>query len=195
MQETWFNPWIRKIPWRRKYWNFSFSSSPSSGYSVWISFKQSWFDVLAAHQGTLKSLLYHHSSKASVLQCWAFFKLQLSNQYMITGKTIALTIKTFVGKMMSLLFNILSRFVIAFLPRSKHLLLSPSTNLQKLSWFLRSSGQKCSSHVVTKTGTEYCLGVHLIIQPLSWLINLRTFIILEKFLHRDSISQTPMSFR
>ena len=101
----------------------------------------------------------------------------------------------FCWKMMSLLYNVLSRFVIAFLPRSKCLLLSPSTNLQKLSWFLRSSGQKCSSHVVTKTGTEYCLGVHLIIQPLSWLINLRTFIILEKFLHRDSISQTPMSFR
>ena len=107
-----------------KYWNLSFSISPSSECSELID----WFDLLAV-QGTLKSLLQYHSSKASIIQCPAFFKVQLSNQYMTTGKTIALTIQTFVGKMMSLLFNILSRFVIAFLPRSRRLLFSPSTNL------------------------------------------------------------------
>ena len=103
--------------------NFSFSISPSSEYSGLISFKIDWSDLLA-DQGTLRSLLQHHSSKASVLQHLAFFIVQLSHPYMITGKTIALTWWTFVGKVMSLLFNMLSRLVIAFLPRSKHLLIS-----------------------------------------------------------------------
>ena len=103
-----------------KYWSFSFSISPSNEYSGLISFRIDWFD-LPAVQGFLKSLLQHHSSKASTLQCSAFFKVQLSHPYMTTGKTIALTMWTFVGKVMSLLFNALSRFVIAFLPRSKHL--------------------------------------------------------------------------
>ena len=106
-----------------KYWSFSFSISPSNEYSGLISFRMDWLDLLAV-QGTLKNLLQHHSSKASLLQCSAFFMVQLSHPYMITGKTIALTRWTFVGKVMSLLFNILSRWVIAFLPRSKHLLIS-----------------------------------------------------------------------
>ena len=106
-----------------KYWSFSFNISPSKEYSVLISFRIDWFDLLAV-QGTLKSLLQHHSSKASILQHSAFFMVQLSHPYMTTGKTIALTIWTFVGKVISLLFNMLSRFVIAFLPRSKCLLIS-----------------------------------------------------------------------
>ena len=104
-----------------KYW--SFSISPSNEYSGLISFRMDWLDLLAV-QGTLKSLLQHHSSKASTIWHSAFFMVQLSHPYMTTGKTIALTRQTFVGKVMSLLFNMLSRFVIAFLPRSKHLLIS-----------------------------------------------------------------------
>ena len=106
-----------------KYWNFSFSISPSNEYSGLISFRMDWLDLLAV-QGTLKSLCQHHSSKASVLQCSAFFIVQLSHPHMTTGKTIALTRWTFVGKVMSLLFNNLSRLVIRFLPRSKCLLIS-----------------------------------------------------------------------
>ena len=106
-----------------KYWSFSFSISPSNEYSGLISFRMDWFDLLAV-QGTLKSLLQHHSSKASILQCSTFFVVQHSHPYMTTGKTIALTRWTFVGKVMSLLFKMLSRLVIAFLPRSKHLLIS-----------------------------------------------------------------------
>ena len=106
-----------------KYWSFSFSISPSDKYSGLISFRMDWFDLLAV-QGTLKSLLQHYNSKASILRCLAFFMFQLSYPYVTTGKTIALTIWTFVGKVMSLLFNMLSRFVITFLLRSKHLLIS-----------------------------------------------------------------------
>ena len=106
-----------------KYWNFSFSISPSSEHSGPISFRMDWLDLLRV-QGTLKSLLQHHSSKASTLQLSAFFIIQLSHPYMTTGKTIALTIWTFVGKVMFLLFNMLSRLIIAFLPKSKHLLIS-----------------------------------------------------------------------
>ena len=108
-----------------KYWNFSFSISPANEYSGLISLRIDWFDLLAV-QGTVKSLLQHHSWKASVLRCSAFFMVQLSHLYMTPGKTIALTIQTFVSKEISLLFNILSRFVIAFLPRSKYLLISGS---------------------------------------------------------------------
>ena len=103
--------------------NFSFSINPCNEYSGFISFRIDWFDLLSV-QGSLKSLLQHHSSKASVLQCSAFFMVQLSYAYMTTGKTIALTRWTFVGKVMSLLFNTQSRFIIAFLPRSKRLLIS-----------------------------------------------------------------------
>ena len=100
-----------------KYWSFSFNISPSSEYSELISFRMDWFDLLAV-QGTLKSLLQHHSSKASILQHSAFFVVQLSHPYMTTGKTIALTRRTFVDKIMSLLFNMLSRLIITFLPKA-----------------------------------------------------------------------------
>ena len=106
-----------------KYWCFSFNISPSNEHPGLMSFRMDWLDLLAV-QGTLKSLLQHHSSKASILQHSAFFIVQLSHSYMTTGKTIALTRRTFVGKVMSLLFNMLSRLVITFLPRSKCLLLS-----------------------------------------------------------------------
>ena len=106
-----------------KYWSFSFNICPSNEYSGLISFRMDWLDLLAV-QGTLKSLLQHHSSKASILRFLAFFKVQLSHPYMTTGKTIALTRQTFVGRVMSLLFNKLSRLVIIFLPRSKRLLIS-----------------------------------------------------------------------
>ena len=106
-----------------KYWSFSFSISPSHEYSGLLSFRMDWLDLLAV-QGTLKSLLQHHSSKAPILRCSAFFTVQLSHPYMITGKTIALTRWTFVGKVMSLLFNMLSMLVIGFLPSSKSLLIS-----------------------------------------------------------------------
>ena len=105
-----------------KYWSFSFSIGPSNEYSGLISFRIDWFDLLEV-QGTLKSLLQHHISKAPILWCSAFFMVQLSHLYMTTRKTIALTRWTFVGKVMSLLFNMLSRLVIAFLPRSKRLLI------------------------------------------------------------------------
>ena len=106
-----------------KYWSFSFSISLSSEHPGLISFRMDWLDLLAV-QGTLKSLLQHHTSKASILQRSASFIVQISHPYMTTGKTIALTRWTFVGKVMSLLFNMLSRLVITFLPRSKHLFIS-----------------------------------------------------------------------
>ena len=116
------NESVLHIRWT-KYWSFSFSISPSNEYSGLISFRMDWFDLLAV-QGTLKSLLQHHSSKASILQRSAFFIVQLSHSYMTTGKTIALTRWTFVGKVTSLLFNMLSRLVIAFIPSRKLLLIS-----------------------------------------------------------------------
>ena len=116
------NESVLRIRWP-KYWSFSFSISPFNEYSGLISFRMDWLDLLAV-QGTLRSLLQHQSSKASILQCSAFFIVQLLHPYMTTGKTIALTRQTFVGKVMSLLFNMLSRLVITFLPRSKHLLIS-----------------------------------------------------------------------
>ena len=111
-----------------KYQSFSFSISPCNEYSGPISFRMDWLDLLVV-QGTLKSLLQHHSSKVSVLWCSAFFIVQLSHPYMTTGKTIALTRWTLVGKVISLLFNMLSKLVIAFLPRGKHLLISVSLSL------------------------------------------------------------------
>ena len=140
-----------RIRWPR-YWSFSFSISPSNEYSGLISFRIDWFDLLAV-QGTLKSLLQHHRSKASVLWHSAFFIVQLSHPYMTTGKTIALTRWTFVGTVMSLLFNMLSRLVIAFLSRSKYLfipwlqspsavILEPPQNKNKLhgNWFQTATG-------------------------------------------------------
>ena len=123
------NQLFLRIKWP-KYWSFSFSISPSNEYSGLISLRIDWFDLLTV-QGTLKSLLQHHNSKVSILQCSAFFMVQLSYPYMTTGKTIDLTRWTFVGKVISLHFNTLSRFVVAFLLRSKRLLISwlqsPST--------------------------------------------------------------------
>ena len=116
------NESVLRIRWP-KYWSFSFSISPSNEYTGLIYFRIYWFDHHTV-QGTLKTLLQHHSSKASILQHSAFFMVQISHLYMTTGKTIALTLQTFVGKAMSLVFNMLSRLVIAFLPRSKHLLIS-----------------------------------------------------------------------
>ena len=106
-----------------KYWSFSLSISPSNEHPGLVSFRMDWLDLLAV-QGTLKSLLQYHSSKASILQHSAFFTVQLSHPYMTTGKTIALTRQTFVGKVISLLLNMLSRLVIIFLPRNKHLFIS-----------------------------------------------------------------------
>ena len=116
------NELVLLIKWP-KYWSFSFSISPFNEDSELISFRMDWLDLLAV-QGTLRSLLQHHSSKALILPCWAFFIVQLSHPYLTTGKTIALTRQTFVGKIISLLFNMLSMLVITFHPRSKHLLIS-----------------------------------------------------------------------
>ena len=113
---------VLRIRWP-KYWSFSFSISPSNVYSGLISFRMDWWDILAV-QGTLKSLLHHHSSKASILWCSDFFMVQFSHPYMTTGKTIALARWTLIDKVMSLLFNMLTRLVIAFLPRRKCLLIS-----------------------------------------------------------------------
>ena len=125
-----------------KYWSFSFSINPSNEHSGLISFRMDWLDLLAV-QGTLKSLLQHHSSKASVLWCSAFFTVQFSHPYRTTGKTIALTRRSFVGKVMSLLFNMLSRLVITFLPRSKRFLISW---LQSPSTVILESPQNEVSH-------------------------------------------------
>ena len=138
-----------------KYCSFSFSVSPSSEYSELISFRTHWFDL----QGTLKSLLQHHSSKGSILRCSAFFVAQLSHACKTTGKTIALTIWTFVGKVMSLLFHALSRFVIAFLPRRKRLLLlwlqSPSAVI------LEPLKMKSVRGCFTESCVHFILIVHL----------------------------------
>ena len=115
--------WVNSLHQVANYWSFCFSISPSNEYSGLTSFRMDWLDLLTV-QGTLKSLPQHHSSKASILRISAFFIVQLSHPYMPTGKTIALIRQTFVGKVMSLLFNMLSRLVIAFLSRSKHLLIS-----------------------------------------------------------------------
>ena len=137
-----------------KYWSFSFSTSPSNEYSGLISFRMDWLDLLAV-QGTLKSLLQHRSSKASILQHSAFFIVQLSHPYMTSGKTIALTIWTFVGKVMTLLLNMLSRFARAFLPRNKRLLISqlqsPSAMIlepEKIKSFTVSTVSPSISHEV-----------------------------------------------
>ena len=129
-----------------KDWSFSFSISPSSEYSGLISFRMDWLDLLAV-QGTLKSLLEHHSSKAPLLSCSVFFIVKLSHPYMTSGKTIALTRQTFVDKVMFLLFNMLSRLVITFLPKSKHLLISwlqsPSAVILEPKEFLNVLNVEC----------------------------------------------------
>ena len=135
-----------------KYWSFSLSISPSKEHPGLISFRMDSLDLLAV-QGTLKSLLQHHSSKASILQHFAFFTVQLSYPYMTTGKTIALTRQTLVGKVMSLLLNMLSRLVITFLPRSKHLLISW---LQSLSAVILEP-PKIKSNSVSTVSPSICM--------------------------------------
>ena len=134
-----------------KYWSFSFNISPSNEHSGLISFRKDWLDLLAV-RGTVKSLLQHHSSKSSILQLSAFFIVQLSHPYTTTGKTIALTRPTFVGKVMSLLFNMLCRLVITFLPRSKRLLIS---RLQSPSAVIWSPPQNKVSHCF------HCIPIYL----------------------------------
>ena len=133
-----------------KYWSFNFNISPSNEHPGLISFRMDWLDLLAV-QGTLKSLLQHHSSKASILWCSAFFTVQLSHPYMTTGKTIALTRRTFVDKIMSLLFNMLCRLVITFFPRIKRFL---------ISWLQSPSAvilepQKIKSHTVSPVSPSF----------------------------------------
>ena len=142
-----------------KYW--SFSISPSNEYSGLISFRIDWFDLLAV-QGTLKSFLQHHTSKVSNLQRSAFFMVQLSHPYVTTGKTLALTRWTFVGKVMSLLPNTLSRFVIAFLPRSKHLLISWLQSPSAVIW----GHKKIKSVTVSTVSSSIC---HEVMGPASIL--------------------------
>ena len=145
-----------------KYWCFSFSISPSNEYSELISFRMDWLDLLAV-QGILKSLLQHHSSKASILLHSAFFIVQLSHPYITTGKTIALNRQTFIGKVMSLLFNKLSRLVITFLPRSKHLLIawlqSPSAMIlgpKKIKSDTVSTVSPSICHAITAKSLQSC---------------------------------------
>ena len=133
-----------------KYWSVSFSISPSNEYSGLISFRMDWLDLLAV-QGTFKTLLQYHSSKTSILRHTAFFMVQLSHPYMTTGKTVTLTVWTFVGKIMSLLFSIWSRFVIAFLPRSKHLL---------ISWLQASSAVILEPPKKIKSDTVHCFSIY-----------------------------------
>ena len=161
-----------------KYWSFSFSISPSSEHPGLISFRMDWLDLLAV-QGTLKSLLHHHRSKASVFRCSAFFIVQLSHPYMTTGKTIALTRQTFVDKVMSLLFNMLSRLVITFLPRSKRLL---------ISWLQSPSAvilepQKIKSATVSTVSTSIC---HEVMGPdamilVFWMLSFKPTFSLSSF--------------
>ena len=143
------NESVLRIRWP-KYWSFSFSISPSNEHPGLISFRMDWLDLLAV-QGTLKSLLQHHSSKASVLRCSVFYIVQLSHPYMMTGKTMALTRRTFVGKVISLLFNMLSRLVITFLPRSKCLL---------ISW-LRSPSAVILEPKKIKSDSLHCFPIYL----------------------------------
>ena len=147
-----------------KCWSFSFSISPSNQYSELISFRIDWFDLLAV-QGTLKSLLQHHSSKASIFWKSAFFMAQLSHPYMTTGKTIALTRQNFVSKVMSLLFNMLSKFVIAFLPRSECLL---------ISWLQSPSAvilepKKIKSVTISVVSPSIC---HEVMGPEAWVLRI-----------------------
>ena len=140
-----------------EYWSFSFSISPSNEHPRLVSFRIDWLDLLVV-QGALKSLLQHHSTKASILQCSAFFTVQLSHPNMTTEKTIALTRQTFVGKVISLLFNMLSRLVITFLPRSKHLLSSwlqsPSAVMLRLRYGQLHPPTPLKAHARTHTHTK-----------------------------------------
>ena len=156
------NESVLRIRWP-KYWSFSFNISPSNEHSGLISFRIEWFDLLAV-QGTLKSLLQHHSAEASILQCSAFFIVQLSHPYMTTGKAIALTHQTFVSKIISLFFNMLSMLFIAFLLRSKHLLISwlqsPSAHQKKVVLFIIGDwNAKIGSQKIPRITDKFGLGV------------------------------------
>ena len=140
-----------------KYWSFSFNTCPSNEHPGLISFRMDWLDLLAV-QGTLKSLLQHHTSKASILQCSAFFIVQLSHPYMTTGKPIALTRQTFVDKVMSLIFNMLSRLVITFIARNKCLLISW---LQSPSAVILES-RKIKSATVSTVSLSICHEVNIV---------------------------------
>ena len=174
-----------------KYWSFSFSISPSSEHPGLISFRMDWLDLLAV-QGTLKSLLQHHSSKASVLRCSAFFTVQLSHPYMTNGKTIALTRQTFVGKVMSLLLNMLSRLVITFLPRSKCLLISwlqsPSAVIlepQKIKSNILSTVSPSISHEVMGPDAMILVFWMLSFQP---TFSLSSFTFIKRLFSSSSLS-------
>ena len=145
-----------------KYWSFSFNISPSNEHSGLISFRMDWLDILVV-QGTLKSLLQHHSSKASVLRCSAFFIVQLSHPYMTTGKTIALTRQTFVDKVMSLLFNMLSRLVITFLPRSK----PQSMEFKNTRMGCPSRGSSQSRDLICMS-CVFCIGRQILYHCATW---------------------------
>ena len=168
-----------------KYWSFSFSISPFNEHPGLISFRMDWLDLLAV-QGTLKSLLQHHSSKASILRCSTFFTVQLSHPYMTTRKTIALTGWTFVDKVMSLLFNMLSRLVIAFLQRSKHLLISW---LQSPSAMILEP-RKIKSATVSTVSPSIC---HEVMGPdamilVFWMLSFKpTFLSLLFHFHQEAL--------
>ena len=175
-----------------KYWSFSFNISPSNEHPGLISFRVDWLDLLAV-QGTLKSLLQHHSSKASILQHSAFFTVQLSHPYIITGKTIALTRRTFVDKVMPLLFNMLSRLVITFLPRSKCLL---SLWLQSPTAVILEPRKKIKSAIVSTVSPSIC---HEVMGPdamilVSWMLSfkptfsLSTFTFIKRLFSSSSLS-------
>ena len=182
--------WGLHIRWPR-YWSFSFSISPSSDYSGLISFRIDWFDLLAV-QGTFKSLLQHHSSKTSILQRSAFFMVHLSHPYMTTGKTIALTIWTFVGKVMSLLFNTLSRFVIAFLPRNKHLLISWLQSPSAVMWEPRKIKSDTVSTVSPSISHEV-VGLDAMIF-IFWMLSFKPAFSLSSFTFiKRLFSSSPLS--
>ena len=175
---------------RSKYWSFSFSVIPSNEYSRLISFRMDWLDLLAV-QGILKSLLQHHSAKASILWCSAFFIVQLSHPYKTTGKTVALSRQTFAGKAMSLLFNMLFRLVITFLPRNKRLLIS---RLQSPSAVILES-PKMKSLTVSIVSPSIC---HEVMGPDAMILVLRIWVLSQLFhsllslLSRDSL--VPLCF-
>ena len=166
-------------------WSFSFRISPSNEYSGLFSFRIDWFDLLRADcldlfavQGTLKSLLQHHSSKASILRCLAFFMVQLSHLYMTTGKTIALTRWTFVGKVMSLLCNMLSRLVIAFLPRNKHLLNNGCSH--HLQWLLAKKDKISHFSIVSPSIRHEGMGPEIMIL-VFWMLSFKPTFSLSSF--------------
>ena len=175
---------VLRIRWP-KYWSFSFSISPSNKYSGLISFRIDWFDLFAV-QGNLKSLLQHHTSKASILRLSAFFMVQLSHPHMTIGKTIGLTSWNFVGKVMSLFFNMLSRFIIAFLPRHKRLL---------ISWLQSPSAvilqpKKIKSVTVSTVSPSIC---HEVMGPdalilIFWMLSFKPFFFTLLFqLHQEAL--------